>query len=264
MEVWAMKRFFFLAVFFVAFVGSTAYAAGLEMAVGVWQQSPSGDLSYKSTGGNDVLDLQDDLNYESENRFMGRLKIDSPFFFPNIYLVAAPMEFEGTGRKSTQFTFGDQTFRANAAIDSKVTFNQYDIALYWGIPVLHTVTAGRFTIDLGINARLIDFSAEVTGESASAPGDTVHEEKGLSLLIPMAYVAFQIAPTDRVAIEAEARGISVGGNSLYSFIGRLRIQAFGPAFIAGGYRIDSLDVDEDDLKANMDFSGPFVELGLKL
>jgi outer membrane protein len=257
------KRCFFVGFLFISLMCSPALAAGIEVAVGGWQQSPTGDMSYKAEDSFDQLDLENDLGYESENRFMGRLKVELPLFFPNIYLVAAPMEFEGTGSKSVDFTFGDQTFSADADIDSNVTLNQYDLALYWGIPFLRTASAGIFNIDLGINARMVDFSAEVTGASASIPGESIHEEESLSLVVPMVYMAFQIMPTDRLAIEGEVRGIAIGGNSLYSFIGRLRVHPYGPLFVAGGYRIDSLDVDEDDVEVDVDFSGPFLELGLK-
>lgn len=258
-----MARCLFAIFLFVTWVCSPAFGAGVEVAVGGWQQSPAGDLSYKAESRFDKLDLKDDLGYESENRFMGRLKLELPLFFPNIYFVAAPMDFEGTGSKPMDFTFGDQTFSANRDIDSKVTLNQYDLALYWGVPFLRTASAGMFNIDLGINARMVDFSAEVTGESTLVPGELVHEEESLSLVIPMVYAAFQIMPMDRLTIEGEVRGIAIGGNSLYSFIGRLRVHPYGPMFVAGGYRFDSLDVDDDDVDVDMDFSGPFIEVGLQ-
>lgn len=240
-----------------------AQAAGLEVAVGTWQQNPSGTLSYQAVTANDVLNIEDDLNYDSENRVLGRLKIDMPAFLPNIYLYASPMEFEGNGAKTVNFNFGDQTFRANADLYSKVTLNQYDIGLYYGIPGVSTATAGVLNIDIGLNARIVDLSAEVRGESSSLPGTTVEDKESITVAIPMAYVGVQITPIDNFAIEAEARGITVGDNSLWSVIGRLRFNIAGPAFIAGGYRLDSLDIDTEDVKADLDFAGPFIEVGLK-
>lgn len=239
---------------------SWAHAAGLEMAVGGWQQNPSGTLSYQASSIDDVLNIEDDLNFDTENRVLGRLKIDMPAFLPNIYLMAAPMEFEGTGRKSVNFTFGDQTFGANTDLYSKVKLNQYDISLYYGIPALHTATAGVLNIDLGLNARIVDLSAEVSGQTS---GVDVSEKESLTVVLPMAYLAVQIMPTDNFAIEAEVRGISISDNSLWSFIGRLRLNIAGPAFVAGGYRLDTLDIDTEDVVVDADFGGPFVEVGLK-
>jgi hypothetical protein len=82
----------------------------------------------------------------------------------------------------------------------------------------------------------------------------------------MLYLAVTFAPIDAIAFEAEGRGISVGGNKFYSLTGRLRFQLGGPLFIAGGYRFDKLELDDDedeDLITDIELAGPFVELGMK-
>ena len=231
------------------------------MAVGGWQQNAGGTLNYKGFDSDDDIDIADDLDYDSETRVMGRVKIDMPLMVPNIYIIAAPMEFEGTGRKNVSFTFGEVEFSSGADFDSKVTLNQYDLAFYYGIPAINTATAGMLNIDVGLNARFVDFSAEITGEE-NLTSTTVTEEESLSIVIPMAYAAVQITPMDRFAFEAEARAISISGNSLYSIIGRVRVNLPGPAFIAGGYRHDEIDIDEDDILLEARFSGPFLEVGL--
>jgi hypothetical protein len=49
---------------------------------------------------------------------------------------------------------------------------------------------------------------------------------------------------------------------MYSVIGRLRFNMFGPAFVAAGYRYDKIDVDEDDVDAEFTLQGPFAEVGI--
>ena len=80
--------------------------------------------------------------------------------------------------------------------------------------------------------------------------------------IPMVYLAAQFKPIESFAIEAEARGLSMGGNKIFSVLGRARANVFGPAFVAGGYRYDMVEVDEDDVVVDVSFSGPFVEAGV--
>jgi outer membrane protein len=256
------KHFLGIGLICVVAFSTQAQATGVEVAIGGWQQCPGGEMSYKAINDNDNLDLEDDLGYESENRIMGRLKIDMPLAVPNIYLVAAPMSFEGTGNKPIDFTFGDQTFRADADICSKVTINQYDIAFFWGIPGIPTATAGKFNLDVGVNARFLDLSAEIEGESALISGQAVSEDESVTVVIPMLYLAAQFMPIEKFAVEAEARGISIGGNSLISIMGRAKFQFAGPAFVAAGYRLDTLDIDQDDILVDISFSGPFAELGL--
>jgi len=47
-----------------------------------------------------------------------------------------------------------------------------------------------------------------------------------------------------------------------TLIGRVRWNAVGPFFVAGGYRYDKYDIDEEGVILDADFSGPFGELGL--
>jgi outer membrane protein len=239
---------------------SNAFAVGLEVAVGGWRQSLGGNLSYSESSIPDVIDLDKDIRFDDETKVVGRAKIDMPLFIPNIYLVAAPMDFEGAGSKSTTLRFGDITFDTAADLNSKITLNQYDVGFYYGLPFVKTATLDRLNVDVGLNIRIADFEAEITGASG---GTTVTEKKSLTLPIPMLYVGVQFMPVSALAFEAEGRGIAVGDNKLYSLIGRVRYNFAGPIFLAGGYRYDKLDIDEESVDAEIDFQGPFVELGLK-
>jgi len=257
-----MKKFQASILFFVFLILPVTAYAGLplidvEVAIGGWAQTPSGDLSYVSgiPGLNDTLDLETDLGFDDETRITGRIKVELPVV-PNIYLVAAPMEFEGSKPVDAEFTFGNKTFTAGTDISSKLTLNQYDIALYYGIPFLKTVTLDRLGVDFGLNARIIEFKAEINNALVGTA------EKSLTVPVPMVYLAVQFKPIDRFAVEAEARGLSVGDNKIFSVVGRAKAKVFGPAFVAGGYRYDAIEIDEEDVVVDVSFSGPFLEAGV--
>lgn len=233
-------------------------AAGIEIAVGGWYDSPSGDLSFEGIGVDDDLDLEDDLNYDDEFGFIGRLKIDMPLFFPNIYLMATQMEWDETGQKSVDFKFGDTIFSANEIFDSKLRLNHLDVALYYGIAPLKKASLGVFNIDLGLNVKVVDFKAEI---EQAATG--IKESESFVVPIPTAYVAAQIKPWEAIAFEFEGRGITFSSNTYIGLIGRLKIKAIGPFFVAGGYRYEDLDFEEHDVDVDADFSGPFAEVGFE-
>lgn len=241
-----------LALLLIITTAGTGHAFGVEFAAGAWKQSPSGKLAYEALSPNDILNLESDLNYQDETRFFGWIDIDMPLFFPNIYLMATPMEFEGTGNKT--FNWGGQTFTGE--FFSKLSLNHLDVALYYGIPLLETATLDTLNIDVGLNVRIFDLEA-----TATEIGGGVSETESFTVPIPMVFVAVQFRPIEAIAIEAEGRGISIGGNKAYSLIGRLRWNAFGPLFLAGGYRLDKYDIDEEGVILDADFSGPFGELG---
>jgi outer membrane protein len=235
---------------------SGAGAVGLEIAVGGWQQDPNGTFSHKPLSSADLLSVDNDLRYDTEIRVQGRAKIDMPLLLPNIYLVAAPAEFEETGRKSASFKFGDTIFAGNVDFFSKLKFDQYDIALYYGLPFLKTATADILNVDLGINVRIFDALTQVRQGA-------IEETASAVAALPQVYVAVQLTPVEFLAFEAESRLMSFGDNTIYGLVGRVRLQIFGPVFVAGGYRYDKIDIDEGDVRVDFELQGPFAEVGFK-
>lgn len=252
-----MKKIFKVLIIVFSFIlyPQIASAIGLEVAVGVWNQDPQGDIAYKGTS----LSLEDDMKYGDETRFFGRAKIDMPLIIPNIYLMATPMKFDGTGSKDINFfKFGDKTFTGNVPFTSEVRLDHYDVAFYYGLPFVKTLTAGKLDIEAGLNIRVIDLNVEVQQTSTS-----MQESKDSTLPIPMVYLGAQINPVEKLSIEAEIRGIAYSSNHYYDLIGRAKYKLFGPAFIAAGYRYEDMKIDEKDIKADIRFSGPFAEVGVK-
>lgn len=232
-----------------------AGAVGLEFAVGGWVQGPSGTLGYKAMGAEDVLDIDEDLKYDDETRVSARLSIDMPLFLPNIYLMATPLEFSETGEKTDGFKFGDVTFNPGPFY-SETILNNMDIGLYYGIPLLETASFDKLNIDVGLNVRIYDYELKIRQDSSG-----LSETETGTLPIPMIFLAAQFRPIERLSFEVEGRGISYSGNDIYSLIGRVKVKIAGPLFAAGGYRYEKVKLDEKDVYADIEFSGPFLEAG---
>jgi outer membrane protein len=256
-----LNSFVVIVLLIFVLIPAGVSAMGIEMSLGVWNQDPKGDLSYNGISGMDNLNLQDDLKYTDKTRVFGRVKIDMPVFLPNIYLMATPMEFSGTGSKNTTFQFGDVTFDADIPFSSKLKLDQYDIGFYYGIPGLETLTGGVLNLDLGIDARIVDFNAQLTG--LDTLGQTITQAKSLTIPVPMIYAGLQVKPVKWLAAEGEFRGITYGSNHYYDIIGRAKIKPYGPVFAAAGYRYEKLDIDTSGVKADMSFAGPFGEVGVE-
>jgi outer membrane protein len=255
-----MKKLLMLisVVFLSAMVmPSQSFSVGLEFAVGVWEQSPQGQLSYEETSELDILDLEDDLRYDDETRIFARLKIDMPLVIPNIYLMATPMDFDADSQIDRQFNFGDIVIPINEPFSSKLVLDHFDVALYYGIPGLETATADLLNVEIGINIRIYDFEGIV-----DVPSLGLTESEDFTAPVPMVYLGAQLKPLEKLAIEAEARGLIIGDDKGYSLIGRLKWKFFGPLFVAGGYRLDKIDIEEDDFTLDIDFSGVFGEAGV--
>jgi hypothetical protein len=89
------------------------------------------------------------------------------------------------------------------------------------------------------------------------------ESESYFLPLPMLYTGVQIKPLNFIALEFEGRGIGGSSNYYVSLTGRLKVKPFGPVFVAGGYRYDNLKIDYKDLDIDMEFYGPFAEVGLE-
>ncbi len=232
-------------------------AMGLEAAVGVWNQDPRGYLSYQEVTSADRLSIENDLRYRDKYRIFGRIKIETPYGFPNIYLMATPLSFEATGSRGTPFNIGGVTVPANTSFNSKLDLDHYDAGIYYGLPFIKTATAGVLNIDLGILARLVDFKFKLDEPSLG----TVTSKK-LFVPLPMAYAGAQLKPLSWLAVEGEARGVLYNHNHYYDLIGRVKIKPLGPVFLAAGYRYEKVRIDQDGVKAEANFGGPFGEVGV--
>lgn len=237
-------------------VPAISHAIGLEASIGGWAQDPEGYVSYKALTYADRLDIDQNLKYDKETKVFGRLKIDMPLMLPNIYLMATPSRFDGIGQKDISFNFGGKTFQKDVSFNSEVQLDHYDIALYYGIPGLKTLTLGILNVELGLNARIIDFFAKVEQLTISA-------SKRATIPVPMVYGGIQVSPVDLLSVEGEFRGIAYSSNRYYDIIGRLRVKPFGPLFIAGGYRYEDIKIDYSDIESRVKLKGPFLEAGIE-
>ena len=253
-----MKKIILLlfAIFILSFP-ATSFGWGLEVAGGAWHQEPSGQLSFDQTTKADDLDLEDNLNYDDKWKAFGRLIIDTPSFFPSIYLMYTPMKWNEPGSKDVDFNFGGLEFKADVDFKSELKLNHFDVGLFWGLPFIRNATSDAFNIDIGLNVRMMDVRAEIEQEDLD-----LKDSVSYLLPLPMLYTGFQIKPIKYVAAEFEGRGITWSSHYYVSVIGRLKIKPWGPIFVAGGYRYDKVKIDYDDLDLDVKFQGPFAEAGL--
>lgn len=235
----------------------SAFAFSLEAAAGYWMQMPSGTLEYKPLSSTDNLDLKSDLKYDTKYQPYARIKAELPLFLPNIYLMATPMYFNGTGQKNVQINFGGQTFNANVPFESKLKLHHYDLAFYYSLPFLKKATLDVLNVELGINARVIDFEARL-----NQPTSGYSVSKTLTIPVPMVYLGLQVKPVKAVSIEAEARGIAYSSSHYFDIIGRVKVEVYGPVFVSAGYRYEAIKIDQSSVNVDVNFDGPFVELGL--
>jgi len=226
-------------------------------ALWVKKQPSTAESTFDRPGPANVRVSADSRDVDENTRSFGRYIVDMPRYLPTICLMASPIKYEGTNINSMRLDFGDESVKDDLALNSDVAaLNDLDIALYYGIPFVKTVSHDRLNVDVGINLRSIDFDDEIERDSIGQTSES------FILPIPMVFAAVQFHPLDLLAIEAEGRGISIGGKKSYGLTGRIRWKTYGPIYAAGGYRFSRYEIDNDGLVVDTEISGPFVEAGL--
>lgn len=237
------------------FLSRPASAAGIEAAMGVWGQNPSGDIAFR---GEITFDLDDELNYDEETRIMGRVKIETPGAFPNVYLMATPMMFEGDGSKTGTFTFRGRPFTGTVHFTSQLQLDQYDLCLYYKLPFIETGTSGVVSAELGIDVRGVDLEAEIV-----QPDMGLRARERSFIPVPMLYLGVDVKPVKGVSLGGEVRGLAYSDSYAIDLIGRVKVNVAGPLFVAAGYRYEKIKIDHGDIEeADVRIKGPFAEVGV--
>ena len=254
-----MKKIRSISILLILLAYSPLVLAGdfdLDYPFEHWYLSPLNNLSVEPSDPNGVLGFDDVLISETESRPNGRLIFEFPRYFPNLYVMATSIDFEGNDSGNLRFNAEDKVIAGDSLIDSHITMNEFDLALYYDVPFVSTLSSDRINIDLGLNVRAIDFDGKIEQD------DIVNGSKNFIVPIPMVFGALKLQPMNKVALEAEGRGLSVGANKAFSVVGRIRWNVMEHVFATGGYRFEKVDVNYQGILIDANISGPFFEAGL--
>lgn len=147
----------------------------------------------------------------------------------------------GTGSVSAQFDFNGTTYNVNQSVTTVLELNQSDYIFYY--EVLDNVVS----FDVGLNAKMLEGKASVTGSSSTFEGT-----------IPMLYAAVEITFPAGFSLAAEISSISSGNDSITDSSAKLVYTTDFNLGIEAGVRSLDIDIDVDSVKADMDFSGVFA------
>jgi len=224
----------------------------LKAGVGYVNLSPSGWVKYKGT----EVDVKDDLKIGNSSNANAYVQIGFPVL-PNVKVEYLPTNYKGSGKISKTFTFGNKTFSASAPIDSKLNLTQYDISLFYNLPV------PIITPRIGLAVKYLDGNIKVktSGQEATA---------NLNTPIPMLYAGIHVnVPGIPVEADIEGKGISYNKNSLIDIkaMGMFKLiglPMIGKFYIGGGYRYQKLKIDNvSNIYADIKFKGLFGEVGVE-
>ncbi|SDW59288.1 TIGR04219 family outer membrane beta-barrel protein [Marinobacter mobilis] len=219
---------------------------GVGASVSYWDSETSG----QAASGNDVVDMENDLNLDSDSTTNATLYFEHPVpLLPNVRLNLTAIEQSGRGRLSS----GYGPIVVGSDVTSDLDLQQIDLTLYY------EVLDNWVNLDLGLTAR--DLSSELTIKQAQL-GGVVVDKTEVDVIIPMGYAAARFdLPLTGLSVGGEINAIGYGGDSIYD------VNAYGQYEISLlqlqlGYRQMSVDYEDGDDKLDIDIDGPFISAGL--
>jgi outer membrane protein len=225
---------------------SQADVVGLGASVSYWDSDLSGEAA--DSGG--VVDVENDLNLDSDSNANASLYLEHPVpVLPNVRLNYTLVQQSGRGQVNG--TFGGVNF-GGVDVQSDLDLEQLDLTLYY------EVLDNWVNLDLGLTAR--DLSGELIVQQIG--GNQEVSETKVDGVVPMGYLAARFdLPFTGVSVGAEGNFISFDGDSLHDF------NAFGQYEIAliqfrAGYRQMSIDYEDGNDRLDVEIGGPFVSAGV--
>jgi outer membrane protein len=245
-----MKKLISLACATLMSLPTISMADTLSVAIGggIWQEEPSGYFRNASTGDTTNVDIKDDLFWKEEDQ--GYWFITFEHFVPivpNFRVLGTKLDHSGSG--TATFILDGQSFTGD--ITSTGSFDQTDITAYW--EVLDNVVS----LDLGLTAKLLDFSYSVASTGVSTSGS-------LSATFPMVYGLVGVSPIPGLYLGVEGNLIGYDGNNLTDLTAKISYTTDFFLGIEGGYRSQTYELDDvDGYFGKLEFKGPFVGAYLK-
>jgi outer membrane protein len=230
--------------------------ARVEMGVGAWTQDTEGTMSYSDNGATGKY-RSAEKDYSQVYAWM-LIKHPIPIL-PNLRLEYAKLEDEG----SVTGEFKD--FIVPGGLTTSLTYDidQYDIIPYYNL----LDNTAWITLDVGLDIKIVDVSYDVSPIAGIYEGYSDSE----TIPIPLLYVRTRVEiPATDIGIEADVKYVTYKESKVYD--ARVKVDytlSFIPVIqpaIEVGYRIQKLDLDEDDFSdasVDMEYSGFYAGLMLR-
>lgn len=193
------------------------------------------------------IDLDDDLGLSDESGNYLYIAIEHPIpVLPNIMLASTTAEQDASSTINRTIEFDGGEFNAGDEVDSTIDISHIDATFYYEL------LDNWVNLDLGLTLR--QFDGEISLESST---DSAQED--LDFTAPLLYGKAQIdLPLTGLYVAASGNWIGSGGNAFLDSMAKVGYESSIGLGVEAGYRNISIKVDEDDLEADLAFSGVYA------
>jgi hypothetical protein len=249
-----VKRMFLLFICFFSVFGIVFPVSAFELGARgyYWFPELSGVIRVDDAGivGTE-LDLEDDLDVDNESYPV--IEVFAGIGKHHLSLAFYNLDYDGDTVLTKDIYFKGELFHANERVVSSLEYNHYDVMYRYDLIDLENFLAGG---SLGLVARLMVFDG-----SASIASATVTAKEDFTAPIPMVGANFHVGILkDIIEGRVLVTGIEYSNNKAFDGQAEISLTPFPFLDIHGGYRFLKIDVEEDDVKLDLDNSGLYMAL----
>jgi hypothetical protein len=228
-----------------------AQAFEIGVRVNYWFPGLSGDIKVDDSGLTGTkLDLESDLGFDEESYPV--VEAFAGLGNHHLSLSYYKADYSGTNT-NVDFNFAGQNFTGD--ISSDMEYDVFDIVYQYDFLDLENSLAG-FSLGFVAKVKYFDGNFSIDGEVGGFPES---ESEDFAAPIPMVGLNLNVGIiADILELRVLATGSGYGGGTVLDGMADISLTLFPFTDIHGGYRVFTMDFDDDDVEFDFDTSGPYV------
>ena len=216
-----------------------------------WAPGLSGDIKVDDSGIlGTKLDLKSDLGMDEES--YPALEVFAGLGNHHLSLSYYRADYSGTNT-GVDFNFAGQNFIGY--ISSNLEYDVFYIVYQYDFLDLENSLAG-FSLGFVAKVKYFDGNFSIDGEVGGFPES---ESEDFAAPIPMVGLNLNVGIiADILELRVLATGSGYSGGTVLDGMADISLTLFPFTDIHGGYRVFTMDFDDDDVELDFDTSGPYV------
>lgn len=198
-----------------------------------------------------TVNFDEDLGIEDENFPCAEVFIDAGKH--HFSLAYTDIDYSGRKTLSRSIVFDGKTYTVNSLVTSSIEYQMIDFHYQYDFLDFQDTPAGA---SLGGVFHVKYLDGEVALKTTG-----LDEKEDFAVPIPMVGLNLHLGILKNI-LEARVRGtaMSYSGNTIFEIMADISWNPFPFIGLHGGYRVFSVDIDEDDVVFDYDMSGPYAAL----
>lgn len=242
------------SVLLLSSTSAIADTVGFELGTYKWTPDYSGEITGDDALlAGDTISLENDLGFSDEDHQITWLAIEHPVpFIPNFKVVISDLEASADSTITRQLNFGGEVFQADEDVSTLADMSNTEYTLYYEL------LDNWINLDAGLTLRQYDGMVTL---KTPATGTNVNAQEDLDFTIPLLYLKGRVdLPLTGVFVDGTVNIIGYDGDSISDTEVSLGYESEFGLGAKAGYRTFSMDVEESDFTADLEYTGAYVSV----